>query len=197
MARRITEVSAADGAMVVDLVCMEIDNARERVTTEASWEALEEFFHKQLVHERVLPSTVIVAWAEAGHPAAHRAVRRYAREMGERSQFDQMLVTVRAYALKTAEQPFVPYPRGRHVVQNMMRDVWLPAVVQNLADGTGLEPTRQGGTTAPSAAFFCALAMKKRGIKLGERQINRIYWRRHKLAAELEASMPLISSTFK
>jgi hypothetical protein len=48
MACRITEVSAADSARVVDLVCMEIDNARERVTTEASWETLEEFFHKQL-----------------------------------------------------------------------------------------------------------------------------------------------------
>ena len=40
--------------------------------------------------------------------------------------------------------------------------------------------------------------MKRRGFKLTERQMNRIYWDRNKVAAELEASMPPIDpSTIK
>src|SRR5215813_15423235 len=38
--------------------------------------------------------------------------------------------------------------------------------------------------------LFRHLAMKRKGFKLTERQMNRIYWDRNKVAAELEASMP-------
>jgi len=58
------------------------------MTTEASWQQLEDFFYERLVRETVLPSVTIVAWGEAGQPAAHRAIWRYATEMGERSRFD-------------------------------------------------------------------------------------------------------------
>src|SRR5258708_39348863 len=136
--RRWTEVSTADTARVVDLICQEIDKAREYITSEASWERLAQFFYEQLVHEQVLASVVIVKWAEAGHPAADRAIRRFGREMGERSRFDDMLVSVRSYYLKTAGQPFVPFPQGRHVVANMMRDLWLPAVTARVAESTRL-----------------------------------------------------------
>jgi hypothetical protein len=198
---RITEVQPAYEAAVVDLIGIEIDNARERITSEASWERLEEFFYQQLVHERddvrVSRSLVIVAWAEAGHPAAHRAVWRFAREMGQRSRFDNMLVAIRHYVLKTPDQSFIPFPRGRHVVQNMMRDIWLPKVIENAAEGTGLPATRSASTEAPSIGYFTALAMKKRRVKLKEREINRIYWNRNKIAARLEASMPQIPSSIK
>jgi hypothetical protein len=120
--------------------------------------------------------------------------------MKERSHFDDMLVTVRAYVIKTDDQPFAPFPRGRHVVANMMRNIWLPALIRRIAEGTGLEETRGASTTAPSAAYFVSLAMKKKGIKLKEQEINRICWNwnRHKLAPAIEASMPLIpASTIK
>jgi hypothetical protein len=197
--KRITEVSPADEAKFIDLACTMIDIARDRMTTEASWERLAQFFYEQLIRETVLPSVAIVAWAEAGHPAAHRALWRYATEMGERSHFDDMLVCVRAYVLKTGRDQFIPFPRGRHIVQNLMRDVWLPLMVQCMAIDTGLAPTRGGTTTAPSVAYFLALGMKRRGIKLKEREINRIYWNRNKVAAALEASMPPLipASTIK
>ena len=196
---RITDVAPPDEARVVNLVCTMIDAASERITTEASWERLAQFFYEQLIRETVLPSVAIVAWAEAGHPAAHRALWRYATEMGERSHFDDMLVCVRAYVLKTGRDQFMPFPRGRNVVQNLMRDIWLPMVVQRIADGTGVAPTRSATTTAPSAAYFIALGMKRKGIKLKEREINRIYWNRNKVAAALEASMPALipASTIK
>jgi hypothetical protein len=174
-----------------------INDARERVTTEASWEALTAFFYGQLVceqfeRETVLSSDVILAWAEAGHPAADRAVQYFGREMGERSHFDEMRVSLRSYCLKSQGQPFKPFPRGRHVVQHLMRDIWLPGLVERVAEGTRLERTRWEDNPTPSAAFLIHLAHKKMGIKLGEQEINQVYWRRAKLAALLEASMPRI-----
>lgn len=190
---RITEVAPADEAKLVDIICTEIDKAADSITAEASWQRLEWFFYEQLIRQTVLPGVTIVAWAEAGHPAAHRAIWRYATEMGERSQFDDMLVSIRAYALRTARQQFMPYPRGRHVVHTLMRDCWLPAVVRRVADGTGLPPTRGRSTTQPSAAYFVARALKRKGIKLKEAQINRICLNSGKLAARLEASMPSLA----
>jgi hypothetical protein len=192
--RKTTEVAPADAATVIDLICAEIDKVAEFFTTEASWRRLEQFFYEQLVRETAL-SVAIVEWAKAGHPAAHRAISRYAREMGERSRFDQMLVSIRAYVLSTAEGQFLPYPRGRRVVANMMRDIWIPLVMQNVAEGTGLSPTRSASTTTPSVAFFLHRAFRKRGVKIGERELNRIFWGRGKLAAAIEASMPPIALT--
>jgi hypothetical protein len=140
-----------------------------------------------------LSTAQVLAWAEAGHPAADRAIRRFAAEMMDRGRESELLAQVRAYVVKTLLQPFLPYPQGRHVVQNLMRDIWLPAVVQRVAEGTGLQPTRGAASTQPSAAYFVSIALGKKGLKLKEQQINRIYWRRHQIAAELDASMPAAS----
>jgi hypothetical protein len=190
----------ADTKKVIDLICRMINDAREHVTSEASWERLTEFFYGQLVceqfgRETVLESVIIVAWAESGHPAADRAIRYFGRKMGERSRFDEMLVSVRSYYLKMAAgKPFVPFPQGRHVVQHLMRDIWLPALVERVAEGTGLERTRWKDNPTPSAAYLIHVAHKRMGIKLGEQEINRIHWRRSKLAAAVEASMPEIEN---
>ena len=65
-------------------------------------------------------------------------------------------------------------------------------VVANVAAGTGLNPTRSANTTTPSAAYFVAAGLKRRGYKIKEAEINRIYWRRNAIAAQLEASMPQV-----
>ena len=135
----------------------------------------------------------IVEWARAGHPAADRAIKRYGREMGEQSRFDDMLVSVRAYYLETSGKPFVPFPQGRHVVANLMRNIWLPKLMDHVANATGLDPTRSAANPAPSVAYFVALMAKKKGIKkLKEQQVSRIYWKRESLPAAIEASMPKI-----
>jgi hypothetical protein len=79
--------------------------------------------------------------------------------MKQHSRFDEIIVTVRSYLIETDDQPFVPFPRGRHVVQHLMRNIWIQAVMPNAAKGTGLDPTRTGSTTTPSLAFFLARAM--------------------------------------
>jgi hypothetical protein len=182
MMARITEVSPAAEAAVVDIICTEIDNAQSRITSEASWDRLAQFFYEALLGRHTLSAAVVLAWADAGHPAADRAVRLYAAEMVDQGRDNELLVQVKAYIVKTLLRPFVPFPRGRHVVQNLMRDIWLPMVLQHVANGTGLAPTRSGGTAAPSVAYFASLAMKKKG---------------HKLPPALECSMPQIPSTIK
>jgi len=194
---RITEVAPSDAAKVVDIVCTAIDTARQRITSEASWDRLAQFFYEALLGRHTLSAAIVLAWADAGHPAADRAVRLYAAEMHDQGRESELLVQIKAYVVKTLLRPFVPFPRGRHVVQNLMRDIWLPMVVQHVADGTGLAPTRSASTTEPSAAFFVAAGLKKRGFKIKEREVNRIYWNRKKIAARLEASMPQIPSTIK
>ena len=143
---RITEVSPADEAAVVDIICTEIDNAQSRITSEASWDRLAQFFYEALLGRHTLSAAVVLAWADAGHPAADRAVRLYAAEMVDQGRDSELLVQVKAYIVKTLLRP----------------------------TGTGLAPTRSGGIAAPSVAYFASLAMKKKGHKLGERQINRI-----------------------
>ena len=194
---RITKIAPSDEAKVVAILCTEIDRARERVTCEASWQHLEQYFYEALLGRRTLSAAMVLAWADAGHPAADRAVRRYGAEAIDQYREGELLAQVRAQIVKILLRPFVPFPQGRHVVQNLMRDVWLPAVMTRAAEGTGLPPTRSASAVAPSIAYFLERAMKKKGFKLKERQLNRIYWERNKIAAELEASMPGIPSTIK
>ena len=190
MTKRITEVSAADEAKVVDLICHEIDNARDRITSEASWARLEQFFFEKLALCDAIWTTQIVLWGDAGHPAADRAARRFAFEMKERGRGDELLQQLKAYADRVLIRPFVAFPQGRHVVQNFMRNIWIHAVVLRVAEGTGLTPTRKGSTTTPSAAYFVSRGLKRRRFHVSEREVNRIFWNRNGAAVELEASMP-------
>jgi hypothetical protein len=197
---RRTEVSTADTAKLVDLIALEYDRASDALTTEASWERLTLFFLDKLRVSTASPipgvewSTIIVKWARAGHPAADRAIRIYGHEMGEQSRFDAMFVSVRAYYLETSVRRFLPFPQGRHVVANMMRNIWLPTMMDRVVAATELPATRSAANPAPSVAYFVALMAKKKGIEnLKEPQVNRIYWRREKLAAAIEASMPKIN----
>jgi hypothetical protein len=190
-------MSAADEAKVVDIVCSYLDKVWEMITSEASWQRLEDFFYEAMLGRHTLDAAKVIAWADAGHPAADRAVRRYAAEMVDQGRDSELLVQVKAYMVKAMLQPFLPFPRGRHVVQNHMRDIWIPLVLRRVANSTGLPATRSASTKEPSAAFLLAASLKKRGFKVKEREVNRIYWNRSKLAERLAASMPQIPSTIK
>jgi hypothetical protein len=194
---RIAEVLPADEARTVGIICELIDIARDHITTERSWAVLEQFFYEALLGRHTLSAAVVLAWADAGHPAADRAVRRYGAEVLDQHREGELLAQVRGQLVKILLRPLVAFPQGRHIVANLMRDIWLPLVVKNVADHIGLPPTRSRTTAQPSAAYFVAQAMNRRGFKIKEREVNRIYWGRNKLAARLEVSMPRIPSTIK
>jgi hypothetical protein len=60
--RRITEVSPSDESKVVDFICTEIDNARARITSEASWDRLAQFFYEALLGQHTLSAAVRLTW---------------------------------------------------------------------------------------------------------------------------------------
>ena len=193
--KRRTEILPADEAQIVDAICAEIDKVRDRMTTEASWRVLEQHFYEALLGRRTLPAAVVIAWADAGHPAADRAVRRYGAEILDQHREGELLAQTRAQIVKILLRPFVPFPQGRHVVANLMRDLWLPVLVLWVARALGAPPTRSRTTTTPSGAYFVSKALHKCGMKLSERRLNRLYWERGKVAEELEASMPLVPAS--
>jgi len=193
--KRRTEILPADEAQIVDAICAEIDKVRDRMTTEASWRVLEQHFYEALLGRRTLSAAVVIAWADAGHPAADRAVRRYGAEILDQHREGELLAQTRAQIVKILLRPFVPFPQGRHVVANLMRDLWLPVLVLWVARALGAPPTRSRTTTTPSGAYFVSKALHKCGMKLSERRLNRLYWERGKVAEELEASMPLVPAS--
>jgi hypothetical protein len=187
---RVTEVAPADEADIIEIMCEAIDLTRDHITSEASWQRLEQFFYEALLGHRTLSAAVVLAWADAGHPAADRAVRRYGAEVLDQHREGELLAQVRGQLVKILLRPFVPFPQGRHVVANMMRDLWLPWFMKRAAEALRLPVTRSRSTAAPSLAYFLSKALRKRGIALSEARLNKLYWGRAKLAAELEASMP-------
>jgi hypothetical protein len=192
---RVTDVPAGYTDKIVSLLCAEIDKARERITSEAAWKTLEQFFYEALCDRHTLSAMNVLDWAKAGHPAADHAVRRYGAERLDSYQETEFLAQVRGYLVQALLRPFVPYPHGRNAVQHMLRDIWIPGLMERAAEGTGLNATRSRNSTAPSVAYFLELACKKRGIKLKEKEINEIYWRRKGIARRLEASMPAIPAS--
>jgi len=193
--RRVTEVVPADEAAIVSALCTQIGVLRDRMTTEVSWHVLEQHFYEALRGRRTLSAAVVIAWADAGHPAADRAVRRYGAEILDQHREGELLAQARAQIVKILLRPFVPFPQGRHVVANLMRDLWLPAVIWWVANGLDIPPTRSRTTTAPSAAYFVSRALHKCGMPLSEKRLNQLYWERGKVAKELEASMPLVPTS--
>jgi hypothetical protein len=197
--KKVIEVASADEAKLIGLLCTEIENACEQLTAEALWRRLEQYFFELLMRRETEMTGLIAGWAEAGHPAADRAMWRYIGRMTDLHQFNDMLVQVQNYVVK--KRPPVPYPRGQRAVLHLMKYIWIPAVLEHAAAGTGLMPTRKDTTLeAPSVAYYLAIAMRqmKRKIRpLGEQRINKIYWNRHNLAAILEASMPRINPSAK
>ena len=82
---RVTEVFPADAERVISIVCAEIDAARDRITSEASWARLAQIFYEALIGRNTLDAAMVIAWADAGHPSADQAVRLYAAEMVDRA----------------------------------------------------------------------------------------------------------------
>jgi hypothetical protein len=192
MTKRITEVAPAEAEAIVATLCAMYDIVRERITTEACREALQKGLY-DLMHCGALPVATVLAWARDQHPAADAAVRRYAYELWHARQ--DMPPDIEAYVYGLAIDPVIPkYGRSHtEVIDTWSRDICIACMVTLTAKGTGLPATRGRATTAPSAAYFVAEMLKRKGHKLKEKAVNTIWGDRGKLAARLEAVMPALS----
>ena len=163
-------------------------SARSKIdcgTTDDWWQRLEQYFYDVLAQRDTKITALIVKWADAGCPASNRALWRYIKHMGDRDQFNDMLVQVRGYFVRSSPEDG-PYPQGRP--REFLRNMWITLVVAQVSAHTGISPTRGGATTTPSIAYFLSRAMTRRGTKLGEREINRIYSERHKVIEAIEGA---------
>jgi hypothetical protein len=163
-----------------------------RTNTDDWWQRLEQYFYDVLMQRRTEITALIVKFADAGCPASNRALWRYIRHMTDRDAFNDMLVQVRGYVVRASPDDG-PYPQGRP--REFLRNIWIALVIAQVSAHTGIPPTRGGATTTPSIAYFLSRAMTRRGTKLGEREVNRIYGERHKVIEAIEGTMPAVEMT--
>ena len=70
-------------------------------------------------------------------------------------------------------------PRGRNLADTFQRDVGIAVLVEWTAQCFGLAATRNPASKRPSAAYLVAIALRRKGIPLGERRVNAIYSAAH------------------
>jgi hypothetical protein len=131
------------------------------------------------------PETVaiIVALAEAGHQSAFFAARDYVAKLLEHET--ELSAQVRTYLIRLlyVRPPAHPQNRGK-VVDHLTRDIAIMLMV-DLAAERWSQPKLNSSKRQKSAAYFVALVFTRRGIKLTERQVRRIYQKRPQLAQRL------------
>jgi hypothetical protein len=188
MTKRITNVPAAVENEIVGTLCQWYDRIAPLMTAEASRAII-----RQDICDRLSAGTLDTAWvieaAESGHQDADLALRAYAAAFIDQGRESELLAQVRAYVVRSLLRPPVTYPRGKNIIDVLTRNIAIAVMVDAAVARWSLPPTRGAETVEPSAAYFVGLCLRKRGIKLKEQQVARI-WREHNtLAARLAASM--------
>jgi hypothetical protein len=191
---RITNVPALVEAEIVDTISHWYDLIGEVMRSEAGRRVVENDLYCQLTAGNFDVDTA-VSLAEAGFGAADWALREWGHDYGDAGRWDELPRQVQGYCIRALRRtPILAYPRGvGGVVDNYIRDIGICVMVDLAAERWALPPTRGSGTAAPSAAYFVALVLRKRGTKLKEQAVNRIYWQRGKFGARLaEAVISLL-----
>jgi hypothetical protein len=187
-------VHDADAEVVIEWMCSAWRKYRDGMSASAFWATWERFFFDKLVAEDVEVTKVIVEAAERGQPVADQALRKYIEYMSERGKQGDMLPRVGLYIGVTARRGPIPYPvTGHPAVTFAKRNGWVIAVLCIASVKTGLPITRNAATNAPSCAYYLAEALRrlaKEGADpLTEARINKIFFKRHTMAALFEASL--------
>jgi hypothetical protein len=155
------------------------------LTPEAGQRVLQHKFEQVLAAGKEDPETIaiIVALAEAGHRSAYFAARDYAAKFLEHEP--NIPAQVRAYLIRLLYMPPPAHPQSRdEVVDHLVRDTAIRVMVE-LAVERWSVPKLNSSQRRKSAAYFVALVFTRRGIKLTERQVRRIYQQRPQLAQRL------------
>jgi hypothetical protein len=192
MARRITEIAEIDSAEIVALLGEALDRGEAEMTSEASRARLAQGLY-DFLRTGTLAVAQVLDWYRAGNPTAEAALRRYAAEELDAGRDTALL---RGFAVEMLAKPLLRYPQGgrARLIDNLNRDVAITCIARTAAPLLRVFPlTRGRGTTLPSVAYFLSIALRKRGVRLKEQQINRIILGHGKLAERLEAAMPTLA----
>lgn len=162
------------------------DLVREVITSEAGRAILQHQAYLAL-HEGTYPTARVIEAAQAGHPGADWALRRYAAEFIDAGRESELLSQVRAYAVQALVRPVRAYPRGRKYVDVWTRDIAIAVIVDEAAKRWNLSRTRNVATARRSAAYYVSIFMRRKGFKLKEDQVNDIVWHHNKAPDRLVA----------
>jgi hypothetical protein len=189
MARR-TEISPIAEAQIVKAIDHWLDLIAAAMTNEGGRLVMRNEFLRQLQASgaATLPTDIIMEAAEAGNAAADVALRAFIADCVNHGV--EMSAQLRAYNVRALLRPPVHYPRGSSdTADTWTRDIGLCVLIDLTAQRWQLLPTRGRTTPEPAAAYFVGKAVARRGFKLKEQQLTRIYRRRGELAARIAASL--------
>jgi hypothetical protein len=168
-------------AEVTDGICHWYDLIHELMSSEAGRAILQQQAYLAL-HEGTFPTARVIEAAEAGHPGADCALRRYAADFIDHGREPELSAQVRAYVVRALVRPVGQYPQGRKYADIWTRDIGIAVMVDEAAKRWNLSPTRNGATAQVSAAYYVAAVLQRKGFKLKERQVNKIVWNHNKWA---------------
>jgi hypothetical protein len=138
-----------------------------------------------------LPLDYIVAMADAGHPPADQALRAFIHEHIDADRFGELPVQLRAFAQRALKRsPCDGYPSNvPQVVADLTRDLAVRVLVDQIVSRWPDVPKLYSSARRRSAAGYVALVFTKRGTKLAEQQVRRIYGARPTLGRRLAEFM--------
>jgi hypothetical protein len=136
-----------------------------------------------------LETAWVIAAANAGHQDADLALRAFASTFMDQGRWNELPEQVRGYAVGALLVAPTTYPRGKNIVDTWTRDIGIAVMVKLVSVSWTLPATRSLSTEAPSASYFVALVLHRRGFKLKEQQVARIYRDHTKMAERLAASV--------
>jgi hypothetical protein len=176
------------------------DQVRGRIDVAAVRQTLEGYWFDKLMLNDPNSTLQVIAWADGTEQfpkaVAERALWRFIQHLNEtkRLHAPETLPSVQSYLSRKAGVALTPYPQGRWAVNTVLRDSFLPWMLYFKSVQTGYPPTRDDASPKdrPSIASLLAVALKRRRIKLKERAINDIYFRRFREQSIFEAAMPLL-----
>jgi hypothetical protein len=136
-----------------------------------------------------LETAWVIAAANAGHQDADLALRAFASTFADQGRWEELPRQVQGYAAGALLVAPTTYPRGKNFIDTWTRDLGIAVMVKLASARWELPATRSLSTEAPSASYFVALVLHRRGFKLKEQQVARIYRDHTKMAARLAASV--------
>ena len=158
------------------------DKAGDLNSPELGHRLYQEMFARDLATAKDPDIFATIRWlAEHGHVSARRALEDHATKLLEDGKAD-LPSSIRSYLVLAMKGRIPDHPEDKsEVIDRMFRDMAVRKRVDVAAARWGL-PKRYSSRHRKSAAWFVAEVWTRRGIKLAEQQVRRIYSARNALA---------------
>jgi hypothetical protein len=178
--------------MMIETAERWIDAIAEKMKSEHAHAMLRDHI-REMLRQGTLPTMAVIAAARQGNEDADFALRK---RIAEAIDNDEKLPTsLKAFNQEALFSP--PLGRGRrgdNITDLYVRDLGIAIMVGMAVMFFGLRPGRNRVSKQPSASHIVALALKRRGFKLSEWQIEKIFGQFGTVAARLSATIPVYAS---